>query len=540
MRTPGQAILWQISWRWRWGLFAAGAYLLVAITLSHVVPKNLSIQIGDKPLPAVGWFLGLPSIYINIMLLAVFSMSGHDLRESGFTTHMFILPVRTRTLVAWPMFIGCLTVMTVWLATAVLVFRLGGIAAPLWWPAATLAYLLASFQALSWTPFAQRWLHVVLIPPVIMLPFVALLVFLLLDIQMSERMSALFLIGLVPVAFVAALSGVARARRGDPYDWRLWSRVVEWAAKRRFRASRPFSSWKTAQLWFECRAHVCTVPIFLGCMLLCVLFLPALDPNNIALGWRFLGTLLATPLFVAVMAGGALGNLHDPFSRSDTATFLLTRPISSVSLVKGKLIAAAICTAAIWVVMLAFTSLLLVRPGFLDSIVEAARHLLVWKAIGLPLLVLVLLMALTWKNMIENLWIALTGRTWVAQANNIGLVALVFCGGGVGLWIYFHPEVHGLARAAVPWLIGLLLVSKLALATTVVRSLDRLRLVGRSGIAVIVVIWGLVVIGLCSIALAFSPTTQVSVFDIVSGIALLTPFSRLAGAPLALAWNRHR
>jgi hypothetical protein len=540
MRSPGRAILWQISWRSRWGLVAGATYLLLAIVLSHVVPKNLNIPIGDGQMPAVGWFLGLPSVFVNIMLVAVFSMSGHDLKESGFTRHMFVLPIPTRTLVAWPMFTGYLTVIAVWLVTAVLVFRAGGIAAPLWWPAAALAYFLASFQAISWTPFAQRWLHIVVTAAVIMLPIVALPVFVVLDVQMSEPMIALLFIALIPVAYAAALSGVARARRGDPYDWRLWRRVGEWAMKRRSHASRPFWSWKTAQIWFECRAHVWTVPVFLGCNLLCFLFLPALDRNNIALGWRFLGIMLLAPLFVAVMAGGALGNLHAPFSRSDTGTFLLTRPISTVSLVKGKLIAAAICTASIWIIMLAFMSLLLVRPGFPQSIAEAARRFPTWQAIGLPLLVLALLVAFTWKTMIENLWVALTGRTWVAHANNFGLITLVFCGGGVGLWIYFHPEVHGLAHAAVPWVIRLLLIGKLVLATTVLWSLDRSRLVRRSGLAAMAGVWGLIVIGLCSIALTFSPTSQFSVQDTVAAIVLVTPFSRLGVAPLALAWNRHR
>src|SRR5262249_28352902 len=151
MRSPAHAILWQVSWRWRWGCLAAAAYLVLAIILSHVLPKNLRIQIGDQSLPAVAWFLGMPSVYINIMPVAVFSMSGRDLRDSGFTTHMFILPVRTRMLVAWPMFTGCLTVTTVWLITATLVFWPGGIAAPLWWPAGALAYFLTSFQAISWT-----------------------------------------------------------------------------------------------------------------------------------------------------------------------------------------------------------------------------------------------------------------------------------------------------------------------------------------------------------------------------------------------------
>lgn len=99
---------------------------------------------------------------------------------------------------------------------------------------------------------------------------------------------------------------------------------------------------------------------------------------------------------------------------------------------------------------------------------------------------------------------------------------------------------HDLARDIVPWLIGLLLVAKLALATTVVRSLDRSGLVGRSGIVIMIGIWMFVVIGLCSIAFVFLPTTQFAFASIASGIALFTPFSRLAGAVLALAWNRHR
>jgi hypothetical protein len=540
MRTHGQAILWQISWRWRWGLLAAAAYLLTASVLSHLLPKTLNIRFGDEPMPAVAWFLGVPSIYVNIMLVAVFSISGRDLRESGFTTHMFVLPVRTRTLVAWPMFTGCLTVMLVWLIIAALVFRPGGIAAPLWWPAAAMAYFLVSFQAVCWTPFAQRWMHVAVTVAALMLPFVAFVVFLSLDLRMSEPMIALLLIGAVPVAFAAALSGVARARRGDPYDWRLWSRMAEWVMQRRSRAGSPFSSWNAAQIWFECRAHVWTVPIVLGCTLMCFLFLPAIDRHNVALGWRLFGSLIGAPLFIAVMTGGALGNLHAPFSRSDTDTFLLTRPISSVSLVRAKLIAAAVSTAAIWVIMLAFASLLLVRPGLAQSIAAAASQLPLWKAIGLTLLALGLLVALTWKNMIENLWIALTGRPWVAGVNNVGLLAIGFGGGGVGVYVHLHPEVHGLAWAAVPWLIGLLLAAKLALATIIVRSLDRSRLVDRSGIARMIGIWMLVVAALCLIAFTFLPTALASPSNIVPGIALFTPFSRLAGAPLALAWNRHR
>src|SRR4051794_36630052 len=110
MYSPGRAILWQIVWRSRWGLLPAAAYLLLAVVLSHTLPASvldLPMRFGDEELPAVGWYLGMPTIFINILLVAVFGMAGIDSKDSGFTKHMFVLPVRTSTLVAWPMLSGC-------------------------------------------------------------------------------------------------------------------------------------------------------------------------------------------------------------------------------------------------------------------------------------------------------------------------------------------------------------------------------------------------------------------------------------------------
>ena len=51
---------------------------------------------------------------------------------------------------------------------------------------------------------------------------------------------------------------------------------------------------------------------------------------------------------VAMLAGGALGNLTDPLSKHESGTFLLARPISSLAILRSKLLLAAIMTAAIW------------------------------------------------------------------------------------------------------------------------------------------------------------------------------------------------
>ncbi len=539
LRSPAQAILWQIFWRSRWGFLAAGAFLLLSIALSHLLPRHWTIQLGDDAVPAVGWFFGVSCLFVNVMLIAPFSMSGEDARNFTFAWHMLVLPVRTSALVAWPLISGCLTVAVFWLIGASLVFRPTGMAVPLWWPAAALALFLSTFQALAWTPFAQRWLHGVLTVAVFISPLLVLLLGVALDVRLSEFAATAVLIALIPIAWLAAYSGVARARRSEFYDWRAWGRFTQWLARWRPAASHPFRSMQRAQLWYECRALM-IVPVFIACMLPCFLFVPALDPHNVALGWRLLGILLAAPVLVAVFAGGALGNLIDPLSKHESSTFVLVRPISSLTIIRGKLVLAAIMTAAIWILFLGYASLLLVRPGFIQSIQAAASSAGTWKAVGFPILVLSLLMLFTWKTMVETLWIVLTGRKWVEMSFNFAVAGLIFVSVGIGLWIGFHPEWHAAALAAIPWFMGLLLVIKLAAAIFVVVGLLHWRLTTAGGVALMTAMWLAVVFALCALALGLLPAELAPATQVIPAIALTIPFARLAGAPLALQWNRHR
>jgi hypothetical protein len=539
MYSPGRAILWQIYWRARWGFAAAAVFLCLSVALVHLLPTHWRIQMGEDQVPAAGWLLGVSCLYLNFVVMAAFGMSGAEARSLTFASHMFVLPVRTRTLVAWPMISGCITVVIVWLIDACLVFRPGGIAAPVWWPAAAFAALLVTFQALAWTPFAQRWLHIALTAGVLTSPLFVLIAALAFNVQLGEPAAAAVLLAIIPVAFVAAIFGLARARRGDAYDWRAWSRFVEWIARRRWAANHPFRSLSRAQLWYECRAHF-IVPIFIACLMPCFLFVPAMDRTNVELSWRLLGIMLGTPLMVAMFAGGALGNLVDPFSKRESASFILVRPISSFAILRGKLLLAAIITAAIWILFLGYISLLLTRPGFPQSIARMASNLPAWKAIGAPILVLVFLMLFTWKNLIENLWLSLTGRKWVETAASFTFAGLTFVTIGIGLWIGFHPELYSAALAAVPWLIGVLLLLKLTAAVFVLRGVLRARLIGPAGAALLVAAWLAVVASLSGLMLFLLPAPLAEPKQIVAGIMLFIPFARLAGAPLALEWNRHR
>jgi hypothetical protein len=154
--------------------------------------------------------------------------------------------------------------------------------------------------------------------------------------------------------------------------------------------------------------------------------------------------------------------------------------------------------------------------------------------------VLALLFLFTWKNMVASLWIALTGRKWVENASNFGFIGVVLVGTGIGLWIFFHPEWHAAAIASVLWILGLLLLVKLVVATCVVSRLISSGLTTAGVATLMVTMWLATISILCGLALYLLPGGYSAPANIVSGIALFVPFSRIAGAPLALEWNRHR
>lgn len=121
-----------------------------------------------------------------------------------------------------------------------------------------------------------------------------------------------------------------------------------------------------------------------------------------------------------------------------------------------------------------------------------------------------------------------------------GFMSLLFIGIGAGLWLAFHPEWHATALAAVPWLIGGLLATKLAAAALVVRGLLRFGLTGPSGAAMMIAAWLAIVVSLCTLAFGLLPPEYATVKNIVPSIAFFIPFARVAGTPLALEWGRHQ
>jgi hypothetical protein len=537
--SPAQAVLWQFWWRNRWGFVLAAAYLLAAAAIIRLLPAELrAMSLGDGDRPLVADWLGMPCVFVLMHVLAVFCTSEGGLKESGFSQHTFVLPVTARTLVAMPMIAGCVTIAAVWVAIVLLVLRPAGAAqAPLAWPAAALVLGLAAMQVGSWMPLAQSWLRVAVVPAVIgtVLPCALILPFFL-----PEAVATAMLLAPLPVLYAVGVQAVAKARRGDAYDWRAWRRMVERIAQWRKPVEHPFSSADRAQLWFEMRAHGWILPLTVGVMILLMaplLLLP--ERNEVTAGWRFLGIVLAMPTLISLSISGQFGRM-DAWSDYPMSPFLAARPMTTVRLVYAKLCMCLAATLAASLLMLVGVLVLLVRPGFAAHVVEVAKSIGIGKSIAIVAAGAGSLIAITWLQMASNLWISLTGRAWFVNTVAFSLAGLIGVGTLGGLWIYVHEELHVYVQAAVPWLMRVLLVLKPIVALAVLIGLFRAGLIRPMHSAAMIGVWCLVAGGLWLAAWWLLPTGIVPLSTVTAGIVLLVPFSRLAGAPLALHWNRHR
>jgi len=113
-------------------------------------------------------------------------------------------------------------------------------------------------------------------------------------------------------------------------------------------------------------------------------------------------------------------------------------------------------------------------------------------------------------------------------------------GMGFGIAAAIFPQYQAAAIAAAPWIVGTLLAAKLVVAVLVLRELVRSAILSNEYIVAMVAAWIFVVAALATMAIWLTPPEAVALRDMLAGIVLLVPFSRLAGAPLAVEWNRHR
>jgi hypothetical protein len=406
------------------------------------------------------------------------------------------------------------------------------------------AVLVAWLQALLWWPFGLSWIRVIIAEAVIPIPIIIALVGLQIY-QLSQPVLTALFAGLIPIGWGFAYLGIARARRGDA-PRRLWlpqlagRLTLPWPQR-----LAAFASTARAQVWFEWRRHGIALPLLVGCLLpifLLPFFLEAGDRNPTA---RNLTFVLVMPLLAASIAGNFVGK-NNPWSKDAYAlsAFCATRPVRIAALVAAKLKMAALSTLAAWGLLGLTVPLTLVITGVHDEVAAWWRQgLQHYHALELALMVLLTLaglVLLTWKRLVNNLVIGLTGRGWIIKGSVYGGLGLFFGVCLLASWIIVSPEYHETLWRALPWLLGIVAGVKLLAGGMVMRALYRRGLVAAGTLQKLLAIWLAVAVGFLVPLCWLVPTEHVPVPLLAAAVVLCVPLVRLGSAPLVLAWNRHR
>jgi hypothetical protein len=542
MRTPAAAIAWELRQRHRWGLIAVLATILIlggikiAVLTTHAHPELDDTTFALLvPVPLAATFLYLLAVF-------TFGISG-DLaaRESMYPPRMLTLPVSTAALAGWPMLYGCVSMTLLWLAMRVAVIFPSGFDIPKYWPALFAASLLAWTQALTWMPYPFRGMRILV--SIGLLLSIDVVVFTALEYKARESTMLLLLAPFVPLAYVSALSAVGRARRGDVPDWHVAEKVTP--ASVRPTAARDFASAARAQLWFEWRQYGRSLPLLVAIVLpvgLSLLFL--FRETAVIVVEIVVASLLVPPfmaIFVAATAGKSSANASESYGMT---AFIATRPVEDRALVLAKWQAALLSTLAAWMIVAVAVPVALIWSDAMEPVINIARN--VDDALGRPraimlgLLVLAGLVASTWKQLVQGLYIAMSGRDWAVKGITFATLALVTVGFLALGWILDSRYRTALVWSAIPWVMAAFVALKLVLAMWVMQRGAERGLFTRAQLVFAAIVWDLCVFAIYGVMALILPEILVRRHFLLLVAMLVVPFVRLAAAPLAVAGNRHR
>jgi hypothetical protein len=534
MRSAAAAIAWEFGRRHRWGWIAVASYLLVlaAIRLLILGPGQ-RVNFTDDESFALVVVVPITATFMYFLAVFSFGLAG-DLaaRQSIYPARLFTLPVTTAALAGWPMLYGTVAMALLWLATRLLAAWPSGVDIPMLWPALLAAALLAWTQALTWMPYPLPGLRVIV--TVLWLVVIDTVVLLALHFKASEPVMLAILAPHIPLAFLTARFALARARRGDVPDWRgLFARLGPDSLPRR---RNHFSSPARAQVWFEKRWHGRSLPAMVGILLPFELALLFVFSETPVIVFETLFGVLLTPPCMAAFAAATV-------SRSNTP-FLATRPMTSAALLAAKLKMTIWSTLAAWMLVFVAVPLALTLSGTWPLVIDRAREGI--EAVGAPRVIVIVLLgsaglvASTWKQLVQSLYIGLTGREWIVKSSvflALSLLALVW---PLAHWISRNESVQAALWDALPWIAAALVCCKLSAAAWIAIRLYDSRLLSDRTLVLGAACWLAAVLALYGLLVWFFSTPLIPRYFLLLVAILEIPLARLSAAPLALAWNRHR
>ena len=528
MRSPAAAIAWEFRARHRWGAIALGAYFAVLAAIRFLAIAGGRMRFDSAQSFALVVIVPLTATFIYFLAIFSFGLSG-DLaaRQSMFPPRMFTLPMTTASLAAWPMIFGSLAMALLWFATRFLGVWPSGSEVPVVWPALLAASLLAWTQALTWMPYPLPGLRVIV--TVFWLATIDAIVLVALNVKAAEPAMVAILAPNIPLAYVVARYAVGRARRGDVPDWRFVATSVSSGAA-------DFRSQARAQAWFEWRKYGRSLPALVATVLpvpIAMLFVFA-HYSNIVI--EILITMLLTPPVMALFVAGTVSNELTPF--------IATKPVSDASLIASKLKAAMRSALAAWLLVIVAIAIATTLSGTLPILAHIAHTLTgilgAPRALVLAVLVFAALAGSTWKQLVQSLYIGLSGRRGFIKASLFAALVLVAIVVPAGHWIFTDRAAIALLWNAIPWIAAALAAFKLGVAAWIATRLHDRGLVTGRALIFAALLWDVIVFAIFGALVWIVPAMLIPA-DVLALVAILVvPLARISAAPLTLAWSRHR
>jgi hypothetical protein len=547
LRSPASAIAWEFRRRHLWAPSALAAYLLaLAIIKVFILGRGEPVRLDPPDGRAAVAIVPISVTFMYLLAAFSFGLEG-DLagRPSIYPARMLALPVTTRALAGWPMLYGAATMASLWLVAALFARWPWEIDLPLIWPALLAAAFLAWTQALSWMPYGLPGLRVIL--AVLWLAALDATVILAIHYKVPEPLMVAGLLPQFPLVYLAACFAVARARCGSVPDWRGDLARVGSITEVRKRGRVDFVSPTQAQMWFEWRLHGRSLPGMVAFVLpfeAALLFIASRTMPEVVIYFLF-GVLLLTPPFVAGFTAATTFRASPQGRGSHGLTpFTAARPLTSAALVAARLKVAIWSTLLAWLLVLVTIAAALTFAGRWPVEIERGGEWM--EGVGTLRVLAMLsmgflgLMALTWKQLVQNLYIGLTGRAWVVRTSVLLTLSVLVIVWPAFDWVVRNREAPAGLWDWLPWIAGVLVGLKVSAAVGIAVLLRRRRLLSDRALVAGALCWLVAVSSVYGLLGWLVTTPLVPRYILALAAVLSIPLARPAAAPLALSWNRHR
>jgi hypothetical protein len=180
--------------------------------------------------------------------------------------------------------------------------------------------------------------------------------------------------------------------------------------------------------------------------------------------------------------------------------FIATRPLTSVSLIAARLKVTIRSTLAAWLLVIVAIPIALKLSGTLPLVGDWTRNLIeaagTPRAIAIVLLGFTGLLASTWKQLVQSLYIGVSGREWAVKASVFLTLSLLAVLLPFGHWVLRKRAVMAAWWNALPWIAAVLVCVKISTAAWIAMRLHDSRLLRGRTLVLGAVCWDVAVLAL--------------------------------------------